>query len=80
MTDFVARAYEIERQLRAEGVPALLIPSILGAAFCAALTNLPPVAREAILASHLEVIEEIRKEIFAAPQAPDGLMEPFPHG
>jgi hypothetical protein len=68
------RAARFERELRAEGVDALLIPGLLGAAFMAALTNLPPHQRLEVVHAHIIALREIYNDLLAARQAPGGPM------
>jgi predicted nuclease with RNAse H fold len=68
------RAARIERELRAEGVPSIEIPGVIGAAFMASLTNLPRHKRRSAIAAHLVALREIGEDIAAPPQAPDGPM------
>lgn len=72
--DVQRRAAQIERELRAEGVPAMMIPAILGAAFIGSLTNLPAIARPVVIAAHLTLVRELAGEISGYEQAPDGPM------
>jgi hypothetical protein len=65
-------AADIEARLRDAGVPSLMIPGIIGAAFMASLTNLPPGQRLAVLHAHLETVVEMIIELRRADQAPDG--------
>jgi hypothetical protein len=66
------RATRFERELRAERVDAVLIPGILGAAFMASLTNLPPAERRMAIVAHLEALLLLWLDVERAPQAPDG--------
>ena len=68
------RAACFERELRAEGVDALLIPGLLGAAFMAALTNLPRRERLEVVCAHIVALREIYNDILAAAQTPGGPM------
>jgi predicted nuclease with RNAse H fold len=69
------RAARIERELRAEGVPSMEIPAIIGGAFMVSLTNLPRHKRLSVIAAHLEAIKAISEDIVTSPgQAPDGPM------
>jgi hypothetical protein len=70
----IRRAARLERELRAEGVPALLIPAILGAAFMASLTNLPLTERISVIRGHIFALRLIYDDIMKANQAPDGPM------
>jgi hypothetical protein len=67
-------AADIERRLRAEGVDALLIPGLLGAAFMAALTNLPRQQRLEVVHAHIIALRGIYNDILEARQAPGGPM------
>jgi hypothetical protein len=68
-------AARIERKLRAEGVPSIEIPGIIGAAFMASLTNLSRDDRMLALAAHLEAVRLIAEDIVTSPgQAPDSPM------
>ena len=71
MIDIEKRAAQIERELRAEGVDAMLIPAILGAAFLGSLTNLPRQARVLAIVGHLEAVGAAWSEAEVMPQAPD---------
>jgi hypothetical protein len=68
------RAARIERDLRAEGIPSLEIPGILGGAFMASLTNLSLAEREEVLVAHLHGANVMLQELLRAKQAPDGPM------
>jgi precorrin-2 methylase len=68
------RAGRIESELRAEGVPAMLIPGILGAAFMASLTNLPLAERVMAIRIHITALRTIYDDVMGAQQAPDGPM------
>jgi hypothetical protein len=68
------RAARIERALRAEGVDAVLIPGIIGAAFMASLTNLPPVRRRQVIVAHLAAVRAVFDDTVGSPQAPGGPM------
>jgi hypothetical protein len=76
MTDekLFRRAARFERELRAEGVDTLLIPGLLGAAFMAALTNLPRQQRLEVVHAHIIALREIYNDILDARQAPGGPM------
>jgi len=74
MIDIEKRAAQIERELRAEGVDAMLIPPILGAAFLGSLTNLPRHARVLAIVGYLEAVGAAWSEAEAMPQAPPGPM------
>jgi hypothetical protein len=65
-------AADIEARLRDAGVPALAIPGIIGAAFIASLTDLPPGQRRRVLDAHLETVIGLMVELQHVPQAPDG--------
>jgi hypothetical protein len=64
-------AARIERKLRAEGVPSIEIPAIIGAAFMASLTNLTQPDRMRVLAAHVEAVRLIAEDVVTSPQAPD---------
>jgi hypothetical protein len=68
------RSAAIERTLRAEGVDAVLIPGIIGAAFMASLTNLPPVRRRQVIVAHLAAVRAVFDDTVGSPQAPGGPM------
>jgi hypothetical protein len=70
----IGPAARFERELRAEGVDALLIPGLLGAAFMAALTNLPSHQRLEVIHAHIIALREIYNDLLAARQAPGGPM------
>jgi hypothetical protein len=70
----ICRAAQVERELRAEGVDALLIPGILGAAFMASLTNLPQGKRRMVITAHVEALRLVWLDVEGAPQAPGGPM------
>jgi hypothetical protein len=67
-------AADIEARLREAGVPSLLIPGIIGAAFIASLTNLPAAARARTIEAHLSALDEVTADVLRAGQAPDGPM------
>jgi|HubBroStandDraft_3_1064219.scaffolds.fasta_scaffold00005_10 hypothetical protein len=68
------QAARIEGQLRRNGVPSILIPGIIGAAFMASLTNLPVRERARAIEAHLVAVQLILVDIQRAAQAPDGPM------
>ena len=68
------RAARIERELRAEGIDALLIPGIIGAAFMASLTNLPKGTRRMAIVAHVEALRLVFDDVLRSPQAPGGPM------
>ena len=65
-------ARRLERELRARRIPAIEIPGILGAAFLASLTNLPPGDRAQAIGAHLVALRLMYGELRAAALAPDG--------
>jgi hypothetical protein len=67
-------AADIERRLRAAGVPSMVIPGIIGAAFMASLTNLPGRRRAVVVHAHLSAVQAIWDDLRRAGQAPDGPM------
>jgi hypothetical protein len=70
----MVHAADIEARLRDAGVPSLLIPGIIGAAFTASLTNLPPAQRRGVLDAHIETAIQcfLAEDLANVPQAGDG--------